>query len=311
MPLEAETGREGRYWLTIVPRFTLDHGFPGRIDCNGGVERRGEGFVPRDDWRSLTTEELSELVREVAGPSAVLPATHLGLLQIPERIRGAWWKEAEKSAESQRFEGVFSALMEFLRFKKLPLPERVHLEVAVNAPNLASTRGAPKGRSLGLSYRDGGATGQESPQQTLSLLNLGDEAAFIVFHELPPSALAARLAAVGAPGGSALSPHQLVNRYFERFSHERLLRMKLEPGEGVWLSPEGVVHDGWTRGKHDLDVVLSVRTEVGDAAHSAGKGTPNANERAIEKRTRPKSRREREKLAPVPGVPAIPGRALP
>jgi len=272
MPPEEAAGCEDHYCLTVAPRFQLRRSFIGRIDGNSGVEREGDCLHSRSDWRPLQAEELSSLVTEVSGPGAVLPATHLGLLQIPDRIRGAWWREAEKSAPSQAFEQVFSTLIDFLRFKRLPFPERVHLEVAVNAPNLASTRAAPGGGRQGLAYRDCAAAGSERARQALGLVNLGDEAAFIVLLELPPSTLAARLEAAGESGASALSPDRLVNRYFEVFPRQRLLRVRLEPGEGLWLSPHGVVHDGWTRGKRDLDVVLSVRAEVGDESHEAVEG---------------------------------------
>jgi hypothetical protein len=236
----------------------------GRIDRTDGVERDGESFHPRDDWRALSAEELSSLVTETSGPGAVLSPTELGLLQIPERIRAAWWREAEKGSGCEGFERVFTALTEFFRFKRLPFPERVHLEVAVNAPGLASTRPGPDGVRRGLAYCDPPDAGQGRSRQTLGLVNLGDEAAFVVLLDLPPSKLAAGLNAAGESGASALSPERLVRRYFEVFPRQPLLRVHLEPGEGLWLSPRGVVHDGWTRGKRDLDVMLSLRREVGD-----------------------------------------------
>jgi hypothetical protein len=264
MPPENAAGLDARYRLTIAPRFQLGRGLLGRVDRNGGVERGGDGFYsPRNDWRALGAEELSALVAEGSGPEALLPATQLGLLQIPERIRAAWWREAEKSPRTQDFEPVFTALVEFLRFKRLPLPERVHLEVAVNAPDLASTRAAPGGVRQGLAYRDPSAAGSASARQAVGLVNLGDEATFVVLLELPPAALLARLLAAGESRARTLSPDRLVNSYFERFPRQSLLRVLLEPGEGLWLSPEGVAHDGWTRGKQDLDVVLSLRIEVG------------------------------------------------
>jgi hypothetical protein len=262
MPLEKPRG-EDHYRLTVAPRFQLRRTFVGRIDRNGGVERDGDCLYPRDDWQSLKPEELSALVVEGSGPGALLPSTQLGLLEIPERLRGAWWKEAEKNAGSEGFDGVFSALIEFLRFKRLPLPERVHLEVAVNAPNLKSTRGASSGAAQGLAYRDRPASWNGQARQALGLVNLGDEATFIVLLDLPPSTLVARLEAAGDAEASALSANRLVKRYFEIFPREALLRVRLDPREGLWLSPQGVVHDGWTHGKRDLDVVLSVRMEVG------------------------------------------------
>ncbi|HBZ72779.1 MAG TPA: hypothetical protein DEP35_24840 [Deltaproteobacteria bacterium] len=263
MPPEGVAGCEDSYLLTVAPRFHLRRSFVGRIDRNSGVEESGDPLRPRDDWRSVSAQELSALLKEVPGVGTALPATHLGLLEIPERIRRAWWKEAERSHENESFQGVFSSLIEFLRFKKLPFPDIVHLEVAVNAPGLASTRAGSSGACQGLAYRDRPAVGKGRARQTLGLVNLGDEASFVILLPLPPSTLAARLEAAGESRASALSPDTLVNRYFGFFPREGLLRLRLEPGEGLWLSPRGVVHDGWTRGKRDLDVVLSLRTEVG------------------------------------------------
>jgi hypothetical protein len=277
MPFEDAAGVDARYRLTIAPRFQLGRGFLGRVDRNGGVERGGDGFYsPRNDWRALAAEELSVLVAEGSGPEALLPATELGLLQIPERIRAAWWREAEKNPRTQDFEPVFTALVEFLRFKRLPLPERVHLEVAVNAPDLASTRAAPGGAPHGLAYRDPAVAGSTGARQAIGLVNLGDEATFVALLEFPPAALVARLLAAGESYARTLPPDRLVSRYFERFPQQSLLRVLLEPGEGLWLTPEGVVHDGWTRGKRDLDVVLSLRVEVGTGAETVGQGAGGA-----------------------------------
>jgi len=264
---EKATGCEDRYRLTVAPRFQLRRGFLGRIDRTDGVDREGESFHPRADWRALSGEELSSFVTEAAGPGAVLSANQLGLLQIPERIRAAWWREAEKASESEGFQRVFRALSEFFRFKRLPFPERVHLEVAVNAPGFASTRTGPGGVRQGLAYCDLAESGRGLAKQTLGLVNLGDETAFVVLLDLPPSRLVAGLAAAGESDASALAPERLVRRYFEFFPRQPLLRVRLEPGEGLWLSPRGVVHDGWTRGKRDLDVMLSLRMEVGDESH--------------------------------------------
>ena len=258
-------GWGGPYHLSVAPRFQLVGGFAERIQRNGGVERKGDVLHPCDDWRALSAEELSSLVAELPDPSAILPATHLGLLEIPGRIREAWWKEAEREERSEGFERFFSALIAFFRFKKLPCPERVHLEVAVNVPGLASTRAGSLGARQGLAYLDPPSTRNGGARKALGLVNLGDEASFVVLLTSPPTTLAARLDEAGEREAGALSPDGLVKRFFEVFPHEPLLRVCLEPGEGLWLSPYGVVHDGWTRGKRDLDVVLSVREEVAAA----------------------------------------------
>ena len=99
-------------------------------------------------------------------------------------------------------------------------------------------------------------------------MNLGDEASFVVLLELPPAVLAARLEAAGEVEVRTLSPRALVARYFAAFPQQPCVRVRLAPGEGLWLSPFGVVHDGWTHGKRDLDVVLCVGHDAG--AHEGG-----------------------------------------
>jgi len=252
------------YRLALAPRFVLARPWPGRLERNGGVELdRGAGRAhPRDDWQPLDDGALAALVAEVPGRDGVLPPTHLGLLQLPERLRQAWWAQAERNGvlpgTGVGCDRVFSEMVAFLRFKRLPLPERASLEVAVSAPGLRSTRVGPDGALQGLGFGDRPVTADAPGQLPLGLVNLGDEASFVVLLEHPPVTLAARLEAIGDPAAGTLPPRALVERYLAAFPQQPVLRLRLDPGEGLWLSPLGVVHDGWTDGKRDLDVMLRV-----------------------------------------------------
>jgi hypothetical protein len=266
MSPESAAEPEARYRFAVAPRFSLSQSFAGRLDCNGGVERGKGGMHPRDDWRPLDEAELASLVTAIPGRDAVLSPAHLGLAQLPERLRSAWWAQAEKSGVSQSagrgFERAFSEIVEFLRFKRLPLPERVSLEVAVSVPGLPSTRVGSDGALRGLGFGERPAAENAPGRQPLAIFNLGDEASYVALLELPPATLARRLEGAGAAPARGLSPSELASRYFEAVPQQRLLRLRLDPGEGLWLSPFGVVHDGWTRGKRDLDVTLSVGCEI-------------------------------------------------
>jgi hypothetical protein len=261
-------GGERLYRFAVAPRFAPARGWPGRIARNGGVEReRGTGrALPRDDWTPLDAAALATVVTEAPGRDAVLPPTHLGLLEIPERLRRAWWMQAERSGmasgSSPGFEKVFSEYAEFLHFKRLPLPERVRFEVTVSAPGLSSTRCEPDGVAAGLGFGDRPPVAGTPGCQPIGLVNLGDEATFVVLLDLPPVTLAARLEAASHLDVRALAPCALVARYLDAFPGEALLRVRLAPAEGLWLSPFGVVHDGWTHGKRDLDVMLRVGGEL-------------------------------------------------
>jgi hypothetical protein len=264
------------YRFTVAPRFSLPQGFVERLERNGGVRSEAGLLQPIADWRPLEPTETASLVTRLSGRDAVLPPTHLGLLQVPDRLRAAWWAEAEgegvEAAGGNRFEGVFSKVVEFLRFKRLPFPERVTLRMAISAPGLASTRVDSAGGLQGLGLGDTAESAESKGGQPVARINFGDEAAFVVLLELPPVALAARLGLAGDAAPFMLSPASLVRRYFEVFPEQPLLRVRLEPGEGLWLSPFGVVHDGWTKGKLDLDVMLLVGCEATSLGHAASAG---------------------------------------
>jgi hypothetical protein len=266
MPPEMPDAAGPCYRFTVAPRFSLPQGFQNRLERNGGVRSDGGRVQALGDWRPLDPTEMASLVTSLSGRDAVLPPTHLGLLQVPERLRAAWWAEAERdgvhSTGGNRFEDVFSKVVEFLRFKRLPFPERVALRMAVSAPGLSSTRGGSGGGFEGLGFGDAAETEESKGGQPVARINFGDEVAFAVLLELPPAALVARLQLAGEATPWTLSPGALVRRYFEVFPEQRLLRVRLEPGEGLWLSPLGVVHDGWTEGKVDLDVMLLVGCET-------------------------------------------------
>jgi hypothetical protein len=263
---DAGQAAEPRYRFVVAPRFSVPRGFEGRLERNGGIERDGERVYPQCDWRPLDREEMAFLLGEFPGRDGVLSPVDLALVQIPEHLRAAWWAEAERSGSvptaASSFQGVFSKLVDFLRFKRLPLPERVSLSVAVSAPGLPSTRvgrpGAPQGLGLGVAV----STMEAADGQALACINLGDEASFVVLLELPPVALARRLASVGVEAPTSVADPALVRRYLDAFPRQSLLRVRLEPGEGLWLSPLGVIHDGWTEGKQDLDVMLHVGCDL-------------------------------------------------
>ncbi len=252
------------YRFVVAPRFTPSRGWQGRIARNGGIEPAGgaDPARPRDDWTLVDDAALAALVTQVPGRDTVLPPTHLGLLEFPERLRRAWWTHAERAgmatAAGPGVDRLFSEYVQFLHFKGLPLPERASFEVTVSAPGLGSTRVGAGSAPAGLGFGDRPATADGPARRTIGLVNLGDEASFVVLLDLPPVTLAARLETAGHADVRALPPRALVARYLDVFPHQSFLRVRLAPAEGLWLSPFGVVHDGWTRGKRDLDVMLSV-----------------------------------------------------
>ena len=109
---------------------------------------------------------------------------------------------------------------------------------------------------------------RDSASTRVAAINLGDDATHIVVLNLPPTAIA-RL--VGeADTAPALPLAELAPRFFESRPAYPLVRIRLDPGEGVWF-PADVIYDGWTCEKRELHIVLTIRGGTAVAAASAGR----------------------------------------
>jgi hypothetical protein len=148
-------------------------------------------------------------------------------------------------ADPSALPGFLAALVEFLRFKGVPLPERCVFDVVAGLPGqeadtLAfSSPGTPGGRLLGG-------------------INLGDEPAGLVFLNLSAAQLRDRL-----PGaGPDLCLSELVRRELALFPDHPLVGCALGPGEGYWLPADGAVVAGTTLDGQDIDVQVLIRQEA-------------------------------------------------
>jgi hypothetical protein len=257
------------YRVAQAPRFPISRSIAERLERNGGTERAGERFQPREGWVALEASEVSALC--AVPPAAMVRPRELSLFQIPRRLREAWWAEAAGQDDEARSHHALSEIVEFLRFKRLPLPERVVLQVLVNLPDRVSTRAAVAGSPGGLGF------GAPPP---VASINLSDEPSWMVLLPLPPLTLAERLDAAGAALADATTPAALTARFLETFPDEPLLRVRLDPGDGLWFPAEGAIHDGWTRGRVDVDVVLQLAPEVEGADPSPASSPQERKESA-------------------------------
>jgi len=263
MPLQAG------FSFCMAPRFHSRLTWQARLRINTGVEGDGRRFYPRDDWRPPSPAELALLVDDPArmrGPAeATLFSSQVGVLVIPAHIRAAWWTVVERADVSSDkldgYETFVTALSEFLRFKRMPLPSRCGFEVVASRPEQRSTRvGSTTGELAGLGFSETQATGSFS--RLLGIINLGDEATRIVLLNLPLHNLRSTLADQGQTDGTAMSASDLLTRFFTTLPMYPLVSVRLDAGDGLWLPDCGRVYDGDTRGKQEIDLVLTIR---GDA----------------------------------------------
>jgi hypothetical protein len=152
--------------------------------------------------------------------------------------------------------------VEFLRFKGLPLPESCSFDVRVSQPGRRSTRLDPSGSYLcGLGF---GATAEEDSRRMVAWVNLGDEEARLVFLNLTAPTM--RRIADEAGRVSASPARDPLRRFVETVPDYPLVRLRCEPGEGLWFPAAPVLWDGDTQDKLDLDVILTLTTSVAAVA---------------------------------------------
>jgi hypothetical protein len=91
------------------------------------------------------------------------------------------------------------------------------------------------------------------------VINLGDEATRVVLLNLTPPLMGSLLAEQGQADATAAASTPLPARFFAAVPTYPLVGVRLDPGDGLWLPDCGVVYDGDTRGKQDIDIVLTIR----------------------------------------------------
>ena len=269
--------------LVTAPRFRPRRPWADRLRLNGGIEHEGRRVHPRSNWRPPTTRELSLLVRpgpgcespltrvpvsenpESAGPphheEICLKPWEAGLVVIPARLREAWWASAgwavPPTGRDDGYHRFVAAVLEFLRFKRLPLPARCEADLLASRPDLRGNRLDPTTGELG-----GLGFSAPASQRTVGMINLGDETTHLVLLNVPAHGMRTLLAQDGESDPRSLSPSDLVSRFFEAYPDYPLTRVSLDPGEGVWFPGVDVVHDGWPGAKQGADVVLTIRGEM-------------------------------------------------
>ena len=154
-----------------------------------------------------------------------------------------------------------AGLIEFLRFKRLPLPEHCQFEVVATRPGQLSTRLDPTAGALaGLDFRCARAAEVHPARRLVAMINLGDEASHVVLLNLPPPAMAVMLAVEGRTATAHPSAAALCAAFFASLPEYPLVQVRLDPGDGLWLPDGPVVCDGYTQEKREIDIVMNIQT---------------------------------------------------
>ena len=272
--MQLETG----YRFCIAPRFANGLAWDERLQVNGGVTRADTGLLPDPTWHPASDSERTLLVASELSPDAW--PQHVCLFAIPEHLLAKWWELAAGQVETlpTGLDGMAPfarAVADFAQFKGVPLPQQCSFEVTATAPaGLPTTTNAdgiaapsagplfPSSRTVFPLSRTAELIAAKSP--VVGGVNLGDERTTLLFLNLHRSRMAELLngkrhgsQAVGVTAGD------LVDLFLAHFPDYPLVRLVLDPGEGVWLPDANVIYDDDCSGKQDLDVWLILKDQVG------------------------------------------------
>jgi hypothetical protein len=233
-----------------------------------GVSEIDGRFFARGPWRPLTADEIGLLI---SGPeSGPEKDAETGcLFQLPGHLRAAWWELLDRSFEAPGaalpgFEGFTRQVAEFLRFKHMEVPPSLQMEAVVTAAGRCSMRsdrqtGDPAG--LGPSLPPWAACapleGAWLPR-LWAVVNLGDEDTLLVLIAQAIRALAAKLALepLGQPLPATVG--ELVAWFLREFPDCPPIRLRLGPGEGIRLPPDGLILDADATDKQEPDILLLI-----------------------------------------------------
>ena len=156
-------------------------------------------------------------------------------------------------------------ILEFTSFKQVPVPRQCRFELTVSPPGRPDLSHAAEPDTVIAGSSSAERKTNHSPP--IARVNLGDERSAMVFLNLGRRRIAEMLgtesAADSAIDGAVqpLATDDLVRRFLGRSPEYPLLRVILEPGEGVWLPCADVICDVDRTCKEDLDVWLVLKDE--------------------------------------------------
>jgi hypothetical protein len=266
--------------LGVAERFHVRAEWRERLALSSGVVHGADGLVPAEPWRAPEPGELDLLLAPSQPEGGVGDAARGQLLALPRHLREAFWDEAgaatvDASAATafapptEALSGFAAALVDFLCFKDVPLPEGALCAVLAAREGSPTTRrdprsGEPRGLEFDRECRDVG--------RLRLAANLGDEPTFLTLLNLTAPALGAasdsiapldRLGAAAPCGLDPTSLRRLRVAFFAAEPRYPLLRVRLEPGEGLLLPALDVVTDGWTLGQSEPQLLAVVRERCG------------------------------------------------
>jgi hypothetical protein len=225
--------------VATAPRFNIASEWQYRLSLNSGFAIDDGHIYPRDDWRSPTQSEI-DLLTAKSDP----PTNAILLFNIPEGLHAKWWLAAAESSnapgmESDAIKNFANDVLEYLNFKKVPLPPVCLFETILTSPGQPCTQ--VNAESLQVEQRSVVLVGG---------INLSDEEAVAVFMNLGETHCF-------EPASATLEERR--RTVLLKCRDYPLTRIRLRPREGYLLPHEPVFFDRDTLGRNEIDVHLAIK----------------------------------------------------
>jgi hypothetical protein len=259
--------------FAVAPHFELPVDWRLRLLIGTGVEECNGSFFPCGPWRSADDEALSQLVKPPSDESD----HRVELFKLPAHLCAHWWQLLDRAGDDGAqvgrmpgYDGFLKKLAEFLAFKNLAIDEPANCDVVISRPEQRSIRWDPEGRrALGL----GGTVPPQIPCALLKsqsscrrprlwgAINLGDEATSFVLVNLPCRTMADVLSRDFPDRALPATVGALTEQFLRARPDVPLLRLILNPGEGLRLPCDAMLVDGYPQDNREPSVLLLI-TEI-------------------------------------------------
>jgi len=252
---------EPGYRFCLAPRFTSGLSWSQRLQINSGEARSGPLGTDNLAWHPASESQLNALVTSETPHDAW--RRDICLFAIPEHLRAKWWEMAARQIETlpsglDGMEPFARAVAEFAQFKHVPLPRQCAFEVTLTSPHRDSIE-EPSAAQVFRQALVVEANGRCSP--LVARVNLGDERTALLFLNLSRSHMTEMLNHQGRKAADTTETSDLVDAFLAEFPTYPLVRLSLDPGEGIWLPNSEVIYGVDRSGKSDLDAWLILKGE--------------------------------------------------
>lgn len=263
-----------------LPRLFMTHGTVEVSGLPAGESHyRTPAVVPVEDWRELSSAELTELLVLPGSDRPLPPELTISVLPMPESVlapfRRLGLEHAKSAADCDRLletpeyaDAVSEAVLELWPFFESAEGVRL-LGTCVQAPNMrtTTTHQAATGEYTfsGLHIDDWGARridDRRGCDRQMSI-NLGRCDRFLTFITMPVAEVAA------AVGESDLGTYtELCAEFLRKTPGCQVVKVRVRPGEAYIAPTENLIHDGSTRGSSAPDITLNLRGRLRTAPAS-------------------------------------------